>query len=1279
MTQSPPLRLRDHLQWQDSTDLDAFITRLDDSEARVLQNLRTFVVGENVRGQLDRLLGEMGRRLADNRDIGRYIYGSFGSGKSHLMTVLGRMLERDEQVYDLGHAALRKLRTDHGWLDTGRVLVVRINMMGKRSLTTALYEAFNAALPAGVPHLTFTDEERVFRLIDLDAERAGGMSVLAEQIAADGARRAIPGLPAGLPAPQLLHWIEMNRKGDLDKRLLLAAALQSWRNHGEEAIRPDDLWLDARPGLDRIASHSKEHGFTAIAWLIDELVMWIRGRNRAEYVDQLNNLSAMVDHDAARDLPFFVAAAIQQDISRTCPDDLSESDFQAQFGFIKDRFDPRIQLEDQDLYEVAAERVLARRTDLPVAQLNAFNGAIEDLFSKNREGVAALSGGLDLGLVRRLYPFHPALLRILVDVTQALSRNRTAVAALYVLLNKYGDLEPGKFIPVGALWEYVFTAENVSAMRQNSARYPQRVAEAFDTMERLDGKIDAVARDANTEPHALRQLVRTVLLCQLSDRPYFPDGQALRERITASVLLRLNQTEIAVVHERAGISRVASLFRKLGGVAPQVQITGSDADPLIHVKTEQVDIEKVLYAARAEVGHAQRFAYMRRLLNEQLGLGFKDGNEAIIDVFWQGTRRKGKVRLANIRTLGYAGQTNDFNHDSGDFLLLVDYPFDEESGRGRQDDIDTVQRARARSAHWTLSWLPSHLSEAEVTALENAAAVELIRKDERRYYEDISPREADATRRSLEAFQAGRKGELEEAIRRLYFDQGIVEPSKTTLAGVHLPGIDRGRAVEALATHILKTRFPNHPEFPRKIAAHDLAQVAEWVIRAAKTGKPLDLRAADMALIDAIAVPLQLVHKGAGTITPNVSGRYLAPIRQWIGDRRTFEASELRNLLMREWDGSRPKDGDNWGFGFSKDVANLWLLYLLQVEGFEAQVNERSATISGLAELPEKFRLVKDEVVDAPTWDKARRVAEKLLEVRGRSDLPTSPEQAKLARDVGVEAKRLAEAARGFEARFGEVAKWADVDPTRSARAVAVSELIVFLDRVLAEAGNAARCRWLAGAAEGIAGARPVVEAFERIRQGLGQETAAASQLVPHKTAFEHIRRAGDDADRTAVVVRLQNLLNDGWDTTHLKDGAPLWIAEADRRFALLLEKEKPRETEAERIAREAAAQAVKDEDARKAAEALQRQKEAEEARLRAVEEARIAEEARKEADRQRKEAEEALQKAQAEAERRRRQERTCDGTREAISAAVQTELAQALAETSGARVRVRIIVERIE
>ena len=107
------MRIRDHLQWQDDTNLDAFITRLSDTEERVRQNVRQYVVGETVLDRLDSMFKAVGERLDDNRDVGRYIHGAFGSGKSNLLTVLGKMLERDEMVYDHGHASLRELRAKH--------------------------------------------------------------------------------------------------------------------------------------------------------------------------------------------------------------------------------------------------------------------------------------------------------------------------------------------------------------------------------------------------------------------------------------------------------------------------------------------------------------------------------------------------------------------------------------------------------------------------------------------------------------------------------------------------------------------------------------------------------------------------------------------------------------------------------------------------------------------------------------------------------------------------------------------------------------------------------------------------------------------------------------------------------------------------------------------------------------------------------------------------------------------------------------------------------------
>jgi len=1241
------MKIRDHLQWQDDTDLDAFITRLSDGEERVRQNVRQYVVGEKVRDRLDSLLKAVGERLDDNRDVGRYIHGAFGSGKSNLLTVLGKMLERDEMVYDLGHASLRELRAKHPWLDKHRTLVVRINMMGKHSLTHALFEGYNAALPAIVPALGFTDEERVFDLIEKDAQRLGGLPALLEQAASHAAFDAFPEMPRGMPGPMFVEFYQRLRRGDREKRLALAAALQNWRNHGENPIRADDLWVDARQGLDRIARHAKEHGYTAIGWLVDELVIWIRGRSRAEYVNEINNLSALVDHDAARVLPFFVAVAVQMDISRTCPEDLSQRDFQEQLGFIRDRFQPQLELEDQDLYEVAAQRVLARRRDLLAADRKAFETAIDAAFKKHGDAIGGLSGGLPMDFVRRLYPFNPALLRILVDVTQALSRNRTAIAALYRMLNKHADIEVGQFIPVGALWEFVFEPENVSYVKQNaSSKLCQRLADTYETWTRLEPKLERVAQETGTTLHQLQQVVRTVLLCQLSDRPYFPDGRSLGEHLTASMLLHLNESDIRAMVPRTGISKVASWFRVLNGVAPHVTVTG-DTDPTIGIKIEQLDIERVLNTARAQVGHSDRFAFMRKLLIEELGLELGTSNEGALDVLWRGTKRRGRVKLANARTLSYAGQTNEFDPGKEEFLIIVDYPFDEEAGRSRQDDLDNCQRARARGSNWTLVWLPDHLSPNEFEALTNAAAVDVIRKDPRSAFQDLSPREADAASRMLEGYQGDRRRQLAEAVRRLFFEQGQIYGMKAALDRIDSTGLELTSALDRLAKTALDKRYPNHPSFTRRVTQAELVQVVDWVVRAAKTGTTVDLRGSDMPYVDAILLPLEVAHKAPSGITRRTDGRYLAAIEAWVGTKRQFDAHDLRAAMTADSEGT-----EKWGFGLTKEVANFFLYYLLQVAGFEAQSGERSETVHGLGDVKDRFRLVKEEVVDAPTWDKALRVADRLFDHRGQADLPTSPEQAKLCREITKKGLDVRAAVRDFETRLREVCGWTFVPPDESARVRTASELAAWFDEVLSDTANASRTRRLA-ALHGDAR----LEAFVRLKTTLPGEAAALSGIAGQRNAFEHLASHGSEEDRTTVVVRLRNLLTDPVSGALLADRAGPWVEDAKRRFAAVAKDAADRAREG-RERTGAAEQSARGE--RLAREEAERQKREAEARAAAAE---------RELEDQRKRVE--LERART---------RTVTGSREVIVASVQAELVEMLrANPEAKHVRVRIVIDGVE
>ncbi|ACY13770.1 DUF6079 family protein [Haliangium ochraceum] len=1108
------MRISDALDIPAFSDLSEFIARINDSDERVMQSLRTFVVPKNLETKLDQLLRAVGHNLDQKRDIGRYIYGTFGSGKSHLMTVLAKMLEHDETVYDVGDEALHRLRAQHPWIDRHSPLVVRVNMMGKQTLVSALFEAYAEALPPDAPPIAFTDEDEVFALIDKDAERLGGMDALLGRLVED---KAIPSL----------GFYERMRQGTPSQRLDLAARLDTWRNHGRP-VRPEDLWVDADEGFARIARHAKDAGYTAIVWLIDELVIWIRGKSADQYVQQINDLSALVDHDqtSARPTPFFVAVAVQQDVAETCPQDLSEKGFREQLGFIGNRFQPRLDLEDQDLFEVTSRRVLKPKQE----HAEAWRQAVAQTFQKHQAEIRKLSGEIEPAQVQALYPFHPALMRVLVDVTQGLSRNRSAMSALYGLLHAERDLEVGHFIPVGSLFDVVFTRDSVEDARQRTQSVlAQRLAEAAESYERLEHKLDQASEEVSADPVELRQLVKTVLLCQLSDRDYFRT-EPLSKRVKASFLLHLNQRDIQASHPRLGLSKVVKLFRQIDSTEVTL---GEGTDPSIKILTDRVDSDAVLKAALAEMHHSARFAYIRRVIDQVLGLGLGSGKEIALDVpGWRGTKRRGRLLLENVRTLSYAGKQNQFEAGESEFLILVDYPFDEDPTKTRQDDIQTLQRARSHRRQWTVAWLPAHFQRSELSALDQAAAVDIIRQDKARFLERYNTRDADKISRALELHQAKQRQLLEDAVRRVYIDEGEVHACSELLDSVTHAGKDIGKVPQGLAKDILDVRYPNHPQFSRRVVARDLQTLVDLVVRAAATGTADNLKSSDMDLVQAFAVPLEMVYPGQNSISRRADGRYLTRVHGLLRDGERTQARALRDVLSAD-----VQSGD--GFGFTDEVVQFFLFYLLHAEGYEALKNG-SLTVRVFRDLPSDFELKKADMVEHAEWDAALRVDAALFGGSKRADIPSVPEQAKLSREVEAQARELRSRLTELKSALGEVLAWTGLkleDSERARTLVALESTLVALGE---QQGNAERVRRLAE----LDKASDTLSAFASVIRSVEAERAALDSLSSQQAAFTIVAERGDDAERAAVVLALKNRLRAPV-SAPLADFAPGWQAEA--------------------------------------------------------------------------------------------------------------------------------------
>ena len=122
-------------------------------------------------------------------EYGRFIHGSFGSGKSHVMTMLALLIETAAPAWkkfrpllnahrDAQQSKGRDAPEHEAWLSKAKLLVVRIHMLSVRGKTTgfdrAVYEGFNEALKRrGKAPFEFLNVDSIFDEVRREAKEYG--------------------------------------------------------------------------------------------------------------------------------------------------------------------------------------------------------------------------------------------------------------------------------------------------------------------------------------------------------------------------------------------------------------------------------------------------------------------------------------------------------------------------------------------------------------------------------------------------------------------------------------------------------------------------------------------------------------------------------------------------------------------------------------------------------------------------------------------------------------------------------------------------------------------------------------------------------------------------------------------------------------------------------------------------------------------------------------------------------------------------------------------------
>ena len=1005
--------IRDLIDIPEQIHRDDFVLRLAEGVARPAETLRTYVVTPQLAGAFDRALDLIKGAVASGSSKAAYLHGSFGSGKSHFMAVLHLLLQHDPAAR--ATEGLEGVVTRHDdWLAGNRFLLVPYHMIGKPSLEAAVLGGYAARVAALHPDAPAPGVYRTEGLFD-DARRLRAQIGDEAFFAGINESAATTGEGAAGWGDLSAHWDAESFEAALDapagaeerSRLVAALVDSFFRGYRDVARGSVEAFVPLDDGLAVIARHARDLGYDALVLFLDELILWLA--THAADLDFLNEegpkVSKLVEAEAAgRPIPIVSFVARQRDLRELVGEQVTGA---LQLGFAdvlqwwEARFE-RITLEDRNLPEIAARRLLRPRDQAARQQIDTAYAATETVRREVFETL--LTPRADRSTFRKVYPFSPALVETLVAVSSLLQRERTALKVmLQILVDRREMLELGEIVPVGDLFDAIaegdepFT-EGTRYHFENARRLYRRKLLPLIERQHDISKEEAASRPKNDRTaRALRaddRLAKTLLLSALA-----PEVDVLKN-LTATRLAALNHGSIRTPIEGREGQEVLRRCRAWAAEIGEVRIGDDPANPTITLRLAAVDTESIL----ADAGRYDNAGNRRRLIREILfsELGVEDRDELMLyhDATWRGTQRRFEVIFANVREL----PDESLSTRGDERKVVVDFPFDE-PGHTPADDLARLNDLRRRDARGrTLVWLPSFLSAPAQRDLGTLVKIDHVLRGER--LRDFATHLSSIDQASARELLRNQQSQLRQRlIHYLEGAYGVENPPPGSVdeshpLAEHFQSLDpafeprppaRANLRSALASlfeQMCASQYPAHPDFGAPVKTAALRRVHEQVSRAVQEPEgrvPIDkpLRPS----MTQLAVPLRLGEMGE---THFVLGRHWFSHFERLA--RPLTVAKLREAIDEPRRMGLPNAAANLVILVYADQANL---------AFRRHGGPWTATLD---DLPDDVELHEEELPSQEAWNAAGERAGKVF------GLTVSP--LRNASNVSELAARLGEAAK---------------------------------------------------------------------------------------------------------------------------------------------------------------------------------------------------------------------------------------------------------------------------
>ncbi|ETA01103.1 hypothetical protein CcI6DRAFT_03449 [Frankia sp. CcI6] len=987
-------------------DLSRGVTQID-------RTLREYVVTPELAIRFGEALGLIKSALTDGSSKAAYLDGSFGSGKSHFMAVLGALARNHPGARAIGELAPVITAFD-GDVIGKQFLVVPYHLVGKTSLEEAVLGGYlahvralhpDAPLPAVLIDKPLLDTAVALRGQLGDQAFFGLLGGGDRSSAADprwgtlnhGAwdadrfEQALTAAPAAQERRDLV--------GTLEKALVGFAELA--RGAATGYVNIDD-------GLAAISQHAAGLGYDGLILFLDELILWFATRmaDHAWVANEAPKVAKLVEAaNADRPVPIISFVARQRDLRELVGTNLPGTEHLAFADSLKwweGRFGS-IKLSDNNLPLIMSKRVLRPRSDATRAQIDTSFAAMDRVRADIR--AALMTAHADRAAFRLTYPFSPAFVETLVALSGFLQRERTALRVMQQLLVDQRDtLQLGQLVPVSDLFDALITdASPISGELGGLWRNAQKV---YGEIRRLILESHGLTEETVTgvaPKHAVYmddRIAKTLVLAAL-----LPEVPSMRD-LTARRIVALNHGYIRSMVPGQETGAVTQVVRKWAARLGAVQVSGDDASPLLSVRLEGVDIEGILENAKGADSPGDRRLTVRTLLFDALGATKPEGIDraTIVTATWRGTKRNVELIYGYLRDPGDVGDSM-FTPTHNGWRLALDVPFDPDD-HSPAEALDRVSRLRDALPARTLCWVPRHFTAHTQWSLGRYLRLEYaVGPSFDQLAGHLSDNDRAIAHQQLTAQLDQLRSQLTNALLQAY---GLVTPDETVVDPAHggidmfvslepgfTPRVPAGAALrpafENLLDQALSWEFPAHPHFDGEVRPGDLAKVHAQVRRAIEHPEHrIMVESSERPVMRKVANPLGLGEQ---------SDQYFVLGHHWerhLG-RKIIEAEAAGRPVtvgdLRAWL-DEPKR-----MGLPQEIADLVVLVFAEQTN-RGILHGRPLDVSIPRPLPADARVVAEPLPDRDTWEEARGRAHALFLITDITELCTARNVALLATRV---------------------------------------------------------------------------------------------------------------------------------------------------------------------------------------------------------------------------------------------------------------------------------------